>query len=218
MALTCDLTQCCTVEGRRSSVRKPSDCLWGPVVYILVTRHFDISLGHCIYRLCCLFSITYVKINYLQINHKTRTKSNRTLDSPNAFQSRYSVTFSQPYCNSHLQAHRQYWQQCNYCTQRKNSHCFALSSTSRRHMGNGGLAPHILNLGTGLRATMNFTFRYAITTGGYHTRSGTISSLCWEPNHNPRCPASCDTVLLIVFWGGNQEKNSNQNWCCPEHK
>jgi len=73
-------------------------------------------------------------------------------------------------------------------------------------MGNGGLAPHILNQGTGLRATINYTVRYAVTIGGYHTWSDTISCPCWEPNHNPRCPASCDTVLLILFLGEIKKK------------
>jgi len=32
-------------------------------------------------------------------------------------------------------------------------------------MGNGGLAPHILNLGTGLSRAVNFTVRYAVAVG-----------------------------------------------------
>jgi len=78
VALTADIAQCCTGEGQRSSVRKPSDCLWVPVAYNLVTRHFDISLGQCNYRLCFLYIIIYIKIKKIEINQKPRTKSNRT--------------------------------------------------------------------------------------------------------------------------------------------
>jgi len=62
------------------------------VAYILVTRSFNILLGHCI-DYVVLYINTYVKINKLKINHKTRTKSNRRSDSPVAFKLQYSVTF-----------------------------------------------------------------------------------------------------------------------------
>jgi hypothetical protein len=34
-------------------------------------------------------------------------------------------------------------------------------------VASGGLAPHILNLGNGLKAAMNFTFPYEVPAGGY---------------------------------------------------